>query len=258
MVAAILNATVWVPVTVVAFRSLWSFYAAADVAVLPMQAARAIAFGSLLAAAHGAGVTNVVGAASRRPTVRGPELRAAAPGAVAPERRARASSRAATTAIPGPTLRASAGDTLAVTLVNELADVANADDVAMNTFRTPNTTNLHTHGLHVSSVAPGDDIFTEVEPMHTGAFAFAIPDFHMGGTHWYHPHHHGSTALQAGGGAAGLLIVEDAAGEVPDQVASMPEVVLFCSAIDLDAKQMEAGASTRSGRCRATRASCCS
>ena len=112
----------------------------------------------------------------------------------------------------------------------------------MNTFAAPNTANLHTHGLHVSSVAPGDDIFTEVEPMHTGAFAFAIPDFHMGGTHWYHPHHHGSTALQAGGGAAGLLIVEDAAGEVPEQVASMPEIILFCSAVDLDAmSEIQAG-----------------
>ena len=210
---------------------------------MPTKIRAILFFGSLLAAARGAGVTNVAGAALATPdecTSLSCELRL---GAVAHEGPSSSFvTRAYNGAIPGPTLRASAGDTLAVTLVNTLADVANADDVAMNTFRTPNTTNLHTHGLHVSSAAPGDDIFTEVEPMHTGAFEFAIPDFHMGGTHWYHPHHHGSTALQAGGGAAGLLIVEDAAGEVPEQVASMPEIILFCSAVDLDAmSEIQAG-----------------
>ena len=99
----------------------WSFYgvAAALELVLPMRATRAIAFGSLLAAAHGAGVTNVVGAALATPDECASlscELRL---GVVAHEiAELRASSRAATTAIPGPTLRASAGDTLAVTLVN--------------------------------------------------------------------------------------------------------------------------------------------
>ena len=40
----------------------------------------------------------------------------------------------------------------------------------------------------------------------------SLPDDHMAGTHWLHPHRHGSTALQVAGGAALALIVEDAPG----------------------------------------------
>ena len=104
--------------------------------------------------------------------------------------------------LPGPTLRARAGDTLRVKYVNDLKDKDN-DDRSMNEMRQVNTSNLHVHGLHVSSKAPGDDIFTVVDPESSYDFEYEIPDFHMGGTHWYHPHHHGSTALQAGGGAFG-------------------------------------------------------
>ena len=135
--------------------------------------------------------------------------------------------------VPGPTIRVSPGETLRVTLHNRLIHRDNAEDVAMNNFRTPNTTNLHTHGLHVSSEAPADDIFIAVEPEESYEYVYHIPNFHMGGSHWYHPHHHGSTALQAGGGAAGLLIVEDAPDEVPPEVAGMDEVILFLTVIDL-------------------------
>ena len=47
-----------------------------------------------------------------------------------------------------------------MTLVNELMDVDNGGE--MNSHRTPNTTNLHTHGLHVSSASPGVSIYNEV------------------------------------------------------------------------------------------------
>ena len=77
----------------------------------------------------------------------------------------------------------------------------------MNVLRHPNTTNIHTHGLHVSSMAPGDDPFQIIAPGSELTSHFQIPAYHMGGTHWYHPHHHGSTALQTGGGAHGIIIV---------------------------------------------------
>ena len=54
--------------------------------------------------------------------------------------------------LPGPTLRARAGDTLRVTYVNDLKDKDN-DDRSMNEMRQVNTSNLHVHGLHVSSRA---------------------------------------------------------------------------------------------------------
>ena len=100
--------------------------------------------------------------------------------------------------------------------------------------------NMHTHGLHVSSkgVEDGlsyysDDIFASVTPTSSQAFKFAIPEDHMGGTHWYHPHHHHATALQAGGGAAGALIVNDPPGYLPAQYADMVEKVLFVSSHNL-------------------------
>ena len=187
----------------------------------------------LLEVCDGAGVTNVAGATLASPeacSTKNCTLNLKAVGVETPTASFRTR---AYEEVPGPTLRVAAGETLRVTLRNWLWDVDNADDSAHNEFRTPNTTNLHTHGLHVSSAEPADDIFVEVYPGDVYEYAYDIPSYHMGGTHWYHPHHHGSTALQAGGGAAGLLIVEDAENEVPPEVAGMPEVLLFFSAIDL-------------------------
>jgi FtsP/CotA-like multicopper oxidase with cupredoxin domain len=103
----------------------------------------------------------------------------------------------------------------------------------MNVLRHPNTTNIHTHGLHVSSMAPGDDPFQIIAPGSELTSHFQIPAYHMGGTHWYHPHHHGSTALQAGGGAAGVFIVEDQPGEVPEEIRTMEERVMMWTVLDL-------------------------
>lgn len=136
--------------------------------------------------------------------------------------------------VPGPTIFVEAGDQLRIHLNNLLQNVDNGDDIALNNIRSVNTTNLHTHGLHVSSSAPGDDVFIEVLPQHAYDYIIDIPAFHMGGTHWYHPHHHGSTALQAGGGAAGMLVVRDAEGEVPIEVSSMMEIPLVLTAIDIE------------------------
>jgi FtsP/CotA-like multicopper oxidase with cupredoxin domain len=80
--------------------------------------------------------------------------------------------------VPGPTLYVKAGETLYVHLTNDLEDIDNPQ-TPMNAFRSPNTTNLHTHGLHVSSDAPGDDIFIEVQPGEEFQYAFPIPAYHQ-------------------------------------------------------------------------------
>jgi FtsP/CotA-like multicopper oxidase with cupredoxin domain len=61
--------------------------------------------------------------------------------------------------IPGPTIRITPGKHLTLTLNNKLGSNGNAPST-MNEFRDPNTTNIHTHGLHVSSAV--DDVFVEV------------------------------------------------------------------------------------------------
>ncbi len=69
-----------------------------------------------------------------------------------------------------------------------------------------NTTNLHTHGFHVSPFQ--DDIFRKVE---AGFFSYYTYDLknHTPGTMWYHPHVHGSTALQVASGMSGAIIIEE-------------------------------------------------
>jgi hypothetical protein len=114
----------------------------------------------------------------------------------------------------GPLIKTQAGVTLKVKLVNDLGP----DDDDDSTHAV-NATNLHTHGLHVSSVAPADDVLDiSVKPGTAYQYEYAIPDDHMGGFHWYHAHHHYNTALHAGGGAAGTIIIEDATNEVPPEV----------------------------------------
>ena len=127
--------------------------------------------------------------------------------------------------LPGPTIRVSAGDTFTITVVNNLPAPGFSTASVHNEFRTFDVTNLHTHGLHVSSAAPGDDIFTEVASSETNVYTYTLPANHMGGTFWYHPHHHGSTAVHAGGGAAGMIIVEDPPNSLPDEIANLEEKV---------------------------------
>ncbi len=103
-------------------------------------------------------------------------------------------------AVPGPTLRVRPGDTLRVTLRNELDQ----------------TTNLHTHGLHVSPEGNGDNVFVMVRPGDSFTYEYRIPDDHPSGTFWYHPHHHGNVAPQVFGGLAGAIIVEDALDDIAE------------------------------------------
>lgn len=136
--------------------------------------------------------------------------------------------------LPGPVIRVKAGDTLNINLYNDLGEEPTDTSGDHNQFRQPNHTNIHTHGLHVSSEAPADDIFTLLAPGESYSYTYQIPSWHMGGSHWYHPHHHGSTALQAGGGAVGFLLVEDADGEVPWELSTLEEIVMIMTRLNTE------------------------
>jgi len=128
--------------------------------------------------------------------------------------------------IPGPTLRARPGDRLEVLLTNQLSP--NTDGVTdENLPHHPNTTNFHTHGMHVSPRTPQDNIFLEIEPGQSFQFGYRIPNNHPPGTYWYHPHVHGSAAVQVMGGMAGALIVEGDIDRVPEVAAARDIVVVF-------------------------------
>jgi FtsP/CotA-like multicopper oxidase with cupredoxin domain len=114
----------------------------------------------------------------------------------------------------GPVIEVQPGNTLRVDLNNRLA----ADDPTC--LQSPpaglglppgvgcfNTTNLHTHGLHVSPAGNSDNVLLSIAPQTAFPFEINIPSDHPSGTFWYHPHRHGSTAVQVASGAAGLLVV---------------------------------------------------
>lgn len=113
--------------------------------------------------------------------------------------------------VPGPTLRVRPGDTLRVKLNNDLGQ----------------TTNLHTHGLHVSPEGNSDNIYVMVEPGKSFSYEYRIPDDHPSGTFWYHPHHHGTVAPQIFGGLAGALIVEDRIDDIAELRGADQHVLLL-------------------------------
>jgi L-ascorbate oxidase len=110
----------------------------------------------------------------------------------------------------GPTIRVYPGDTLHVTLRNQLPsnDPSCSQIPDHNIPHCFNSTNLHTHGLHVSPSGASDNVLLEIAPGKSQEYAFVIPQNHPAGTFWYHPHLHGSTALQLSSGMEGALIVK--------------------------------------------------
>ncbi|KAI8835380.1 Cupredoxin [Chytriomyces cf. hyalinus JEL632] len=125
------------------------------------------------------------------------------------------------TAIPGPTWNITAGDTVTVTIVNQLGANNDADDLVdmtlMNTMHSPNSTNLHTHGLHVSSSQ--DNVFQRIYPGETFQYKYTIPEDHAPGLHWYHSHKHGTSALQVMGGLVGAIYVRPTEAAVTKSAA---------------------------------------
>ena len=90
----------------------------------------------------------------------------------------------------GPTLRLRSGDSVVISVTNELDEV----------------TTTHWHGADV----PAEDDGGPHSPIAPGATWVADFDvIQPAATLWYHPHAHGFTAEHVYRGAAGLLIIED-------------------------------------------------
>jgi FtsP/CotA-like multicopper oxidase with cupredoxin domain len=143
----------------------------------------------------------------------------------------------------GPTLQVEPGETLDITLDNQLevipeikgqsADTCGGADKpddpthAHNPDDSPDSgpqyTNLHFHGLHVTPTTRklpdgakvfGDNVLLNL-PKGKSHFEFAIPGDHEKGTFWYHAHRHGCTDDQVYRGLAGLLIIGDSREDLP-------------------------------------------
>jgi len=152
--------------------------------------------------------------------------------------------------VPGPTIVARPGDTVHVKVRNKLAypsprcnetrlayqrypGGARQFNMSGNGFCYVNETNIHPHGLHTNPQNGGDWIFTTIPPGGHFDFTWAIPENHMSGTFWYHPHHHHATSAQAGGGAHGAIVIKDLPNALPEEVAEMPDKTLVLSVVDM-------------------------
>jgi FtsP/CotA-like multicopper oxidase with cupredoxin domain len=88
------------------------------------------------------------------------------------------------------------------------------------------STNMHYHGMNVTPMGAGDNIFLEIEPGITFTYDFPIPTDHPQGLYWYHPHFDPLLNTQIAGGMSGGLIVGNILAPFPD-LAGIPERVLL-------------------------------
>jgi len=105
---------------------------------------------------------------------------------------------------PGPTLKVEPGDTIDLTMHNRLPDAPGPVLPEEATF-----TNMHTHGLVVSPLDEGDNVYRTMLPNGTYRSRVVIPSNHQPGVDWYHAHRHGYVADQVYGGLAGTLQIGD-------------------------------------------------
>jgi suppressor of ftsI len=105
-----------------------------------------------------------------------------------------------------PVIRASPGDVLRITYVNDLP-AQSSETCAVNPCM--NMTNLHFHGLTVSPHAPQDDVLGMMAmPGQVLHYSVKIPRDHPPGLFWYHTHPHGESHRQALDGMSGAIVIE--------------------------------------------------
>jgi len=176
--------------------------------------------------------------------------------------------------IPAPTLRMRVGDLLRIKVLNNLPSnpaYPPVNPVPPATLpwpqpahlRYPNSTNLHTHGLHVYPdvypqpyTPPGqnpntsnppkvygdfvvDDPEQGIKPGETRQYEYRLREDHPAGTYWYHPHLHGSSAMQVGSGMAGALVIEGPIDDVPEIAAAQERVFVFQAPLYDNTGQLE-------------------
>jgi FtsP/CotA-like multicopper oxidase with cupredoxin domain len=135
--------------------------------------------------------------------------------------------------VPGYTWELKPGDLLSVDMRNRLPPLPHSE-MTMSRPHDWTTTNLHTHGLHVSPSGNADNIFLSIPPGHHQRYEIPIPDDHPAGLFWYHPHNHGAVTQQVRAGMAGMIIVRGDLDQVPE-VRAATEQVLVLQSIELGA-----------------------
>jgi FtsP/CotA-like multicopper oxidase with cupredoxin domain len=131
--------------------------------------------------------------------------------------------------VPGYTWELRGGDVLDVDLRNHLPKLAPQRHMTMDRPHQWTTTNLHTHGLHVSPSGIADNIFLEIPPGDRQRYAIPIPEDHPAGLFWYHPHKHGGVCQQVRGGMAGIIVIRGELDRVPEIRAAREQIMVLQS-----------------------------
>jgi suppressor of ftsI len=122
-----------------------------------------------------------------------------------------------------PVIRASPGDVLKITYINDLP-AKSTETCAINPCM--DMTNLHFHGLTVSPNSPQDDVIGMMaSPGQTLHYSVEIPRDHPPGLFWYHTHPHGESHRQVLDGMSGAIVIEGMERYVPE-VARLRERVI--------------------------------
>src|SRR5512133_2175333 len=114
-----------------------------------------------------------------------------------------------------PVLRVQPGDTIRLVLKNF---------AKLPTNLAP--TNLHYHGLNVTPLEGGDDIYISIDQGDSFQYDFPIPANHRQGLYWYHPHRDPLLNPQIAGGMAGGIIIGDVLAPFPS-LEGIPERVML-------------------------------
>ena len=140
----------------------------------------------------------------------------------------------------GPTLVVKGGDQLRIKLTNNLPFNPPAAPNDPLLYMKPNTTNLHTHGLHVfpgiynnsKSREYGDYVVDSnsggvVPRGDSRQYVYNLPANHPAGPFYYHPQFHGSSALQAASLMQGAILVRGPVDDLPEMARARELIFLF-------------------------------
>src|SRR5437868_14259946 len=113
-----------------------------------------------------------------------------------------------------PIIRATPGDVLKITYVNDLPSKS-PESCAINPCM--DMTNLHFHGLSISPDPPQDDVLTMLaKPGEVLHYSLRIPRDQPPGLFWYHTHPHGESHRQVLDGMSGAIVLEGMERYVPE------------------------------------------
>jgi suppressor of ftsI len=116
-----------------------------------------------------------------------------------------------------PTLRVRPGDTIELTLDNQIGQ----------------PTNLHTHGMNVSPLVPSDNVFVHIPDTQMFDYRITLPAEHPSGMFYYHPHLHGLSEFQNGSGMSGGIIVDGLLDALPPDLRDIEQHVLLLKDIQI-------------------------